>query len=57
VADRSSLCLATTRPKTDDITSPKDSETNMLGSDDSTISEGQLRAKVREDNRLSTEQQ
>ena len=57
VADRTSLCLATTCPKTDDITSPQESGTNKLGTDDRTIYEEQLRAKVCEDNRLSTEQQ
>jgi hypothetical protein len=57
VADRTSLCLATTCPKTDDLTSPQESGTNKLGTDDRTISEEQLRAKVCEDNRLSTEQQ
>ena len=57
VDDRTSLCLATTCPKTDDVTSPQVSGTNKLGTDDRTISEEQLRAKVCEDNRLSTEQQ
>jgi hypothetical protein len=57
VADRSSLCLTTACPKTDDFTSPQDSETNKLGTDDRMISEEQLHAKVCKDNRLSTEQQ
>ena len=57
VADRTSVCLVTTCPETDDITSPQASETNKLGTDDRTISEEQLRTKVCEDNRLSTEQQ
>jgi len=46
VADCTSLCLATTCPKTDDGTSPQESGTNKLGTDDRTISEEQLRAKV-----------
>ena len=33
VADRTSLCLATTCPKADDVTSPHESETNKLGTD------------------------
>jgi hypothetical protein len=44
-------------PKTDDVTSSQDSETNKLGTDDRMISEEQLRAIVCEDNQLSTEQQ
>jgi hypothetical protein len=56
VADRTSLCLGTTCPKTDDVTSPQESGTNKLGTEDRMISEGQLRSKVCEDNRLSTEQ-
>ena len=39
VAVCTSLCLATTCPKTDDVTSPQESETNKLGTDDRTISE------------------
>jgi len=57
VADHTSLCLATTCPKIEDVTSPQESGTNKLGTDNKTISEEQLRAKVCEDNRLSTEQQ
>jgi len=56
-ADRTSLCLATTCPKTDDVTSPQESGTNKLGTDDRTISEEQLCIQVCEDNQLSTEQQ
>ena len=56
-ADRTSLCLATTCPNTDDVTSPQKSGTNKLRTDDRTISEEQHRAKVCEDKRLSTEQQ
>ena len=40
VADLTSLCLVTTRPKTDDVTSPQESGTNKLRPDDRTISEG-----------------
>ena len=57
VDDRTSPCLAMTCPKTDDVTSPQESGTNKLGTDDRTISEEQLCTKVCEDNRLSTEQQ
>jgi len=57
VADRTSLCVATTCPKTDNVTSPQESGTNKLGTDDRTISEEQLRTQVCEDNRLSIEQQ
>ena len=57
VADRTTLCLATTCPKTDDVTSPQESGTNKLRPDDGTISEERLRAKVCEDNRLTAEQQ
>jgi len=57
VSDRASLCLATPCPKTDDVTSPWESGTNKLGTHDRRISEEKLRAKVCEDNRLSTEQQ
>jgi len=57
VADCTLLCLATTSPKTDGVTSPQESETNKLGTDDRTISEEQLCTEVCEDNRLSTEQQ
>jgi hypothetical protein len=57
VADRTLLCLVTTCPKNDNVTSPQVSGTNKLGTNDRTISEEQLCAKVCEDNRLSTEQQ
>ena len=57
VADRTSLCLATTCPKTDDVTPPQGPGTNKLGTDDRTISEEQLRATVCKDNQLSIEQQ
>jgi hypothetical protein len=50
VSDCTLLCLATTCPKTDDDTSPQESGTNELGTDDRTISEEQLGAKVCEDN-------
>jgi hypothetical protein len=56
-AGSTSLCLATTCPKTDDVTSPQESGTNKLGTDDRTISEEQLRIQVCKDSRLSTEQQ
>jgi len=56
-ADRTSLCLVTTCPNTDDVTSPQESGTNKLRTDNRTIFEEQLRAEVCEDNRLSTEQQ
>ena len=51
--------LATTCTKTDDVISPQELGTtsNKLGTDDRTISEEQLRARVCEDNQLSTEQQ
>jgi hypothetical protein len=39
VADRTSLCLATTCPKTDDVNSPQESGTNKLRTHDRTISE------------------
>ena len=52
VADCTSLCLATTCPKTDGLTSPQESETNKLRTDGRTISEEQLRAEVCEGNRL-----
>jgi hypothetical protein len=57
VADRTSLCLATTCPNTDDVTSPQESGTNKLRTNYRTISEEEIRAKACEDNRLSTEQQ
>jgi hypothetical protein len=57
VADRTSLCLATTYPKTEDVTSPLEAGTNKPGTDDRMISEEQLRTQVCRDNRLSTEQQ
>jgi hypothetical protein len=50
VSDRTSLCLATTCPKTDDITSPQESGINNVGTDDRTISEEQLCTTVCEDN-------
>ena len=56
VADGASLRLATTCPKTDDVTCPQESGTNKLGTDNITISEEKLRVKVCEDNRLSVEQ-
>jgi len=57
VPDRTSLCLATTCHKTDDVSSSQESGTIKLGTDNRTISEEQIHAKVCEDNRFSTEQQ
>jgi hypothetical protein len=57
VADLTSPCLATTCPNTNVVTSPQESGTNKLGTDDRTISKEQLRTKVCEDNRQSTDQQ
>jgi hypothetical protein len=56
-AESTSLCLATTCPKTDDVTSSQESGINKIRTDDRMISAEQLRAKVCEGNRLSTEQQ
>jgi hypothetical protein len=55
IADHTSLCLAMTCPKTDDITSQQESGINNVGTDDRTISEEQLHTKVCKDNQLSTE--
>jgi hypothetical protein len=57
VAESTSLCLATTCPKTDDVTSSQESGTNKIRTDDRTISAEILCAKVCEGNRLSTGQQ
>jgi hypothetical protein len=57
VAHSTSLCLATSWPETDDVTSARESGTSKLKPDGRTMSEGQLRAKVCEDNRLTPEQQ
>jgi hypothetical protein len=56
VADRTSLCLATDCPKTDDGTCPQELGNNKLATDDRTISQEKFRVKICEDNRLSTEQ-
>ena len=56
VAHRTSLCLAMSCPETD-VTSAWESVTSKLKPDGRTMSEGQLRAKVCEDNRLTPEQQ
>jgi hypothetical protein len=53
VADRTSLCLATTRRKTDDVPSPQELGTDKLRIDDKTISEEQLRTTVCEDSQFA----
>jgi len=53
--DNTSLCLATTRPNSDDVTSPQEAGTNKLITDDKTICEEQLRAQVCRKYGLSTE--
>jgi hypothetical protein len=57
VAESTSLCLATSCPKTDDVTSSQESGINKIRTDDRTISTEQLRAKFCAGNRLSTGQQ
>jgi hypothetical protein len=56
-ADRTSLCLAMTCPKTDNITSPQKLGTEKLRIGDRTISEEQLHTTMCEGNRFATEQQ
>jgi len=56
-ADCTSLRLTTTYSKADDISTPQKSGANKINPDDRTISKRQLRAKVCEENRLTTEQQ
>jgi len=55
-AHSTSLCLATSCPETNYVTSARESETSKLKPDGRMMSEGQLRAKVCEDNRLTPEQ-
>jgi hypothetical protein len=57
VTESTLLCLATTCPKTDDVTSSQESGINKIRTDDRMISAEQLCAKVYKGNRLSTEQQ
>jgi len=54
--DRTSLYLAMTHPKTDDVTSPQELGTDKLRRDDR-ISEEQLHTTVYKDNQFATEQE
>jgi hypothetical protein len=57
IVDSTLLCLATTCPKTDAVTSPQESETNKIRTDDRMISAEQLHAAGCEGYCLSTGQQ